>query len=200
MATMMVTLGLAFVLDNANLLTFGPVAKPMPALIDGTSTIFGAVISNHRLAVFAIALVILGGLEVFLQTTRFGQAVRAVSQDLQGASQVGIDVNTIFSFTFGLAVALTGVAGFLLAPIFLVSPLGGWVLFLKAFVIVVFGGLGSTRGRGDCGLHAWTDRGLRRAPDRRVLDHADLAPDAACGADDQTAGPDGRVGEIGRKP
>ena len=146
MATMMVTLGLAFVLDNANLLIFGPVAKPMPAFVDGTVTVFGAVISTYRLAVLAIAVVVLAGLEAFLQTTRFGQAVRAVSQDMQGASQVGIDVNTIFSFTFGLAVALTGVAGFLLAPIFLVSPLGGWVLFLKAFVIVVFGGLGSTRG------------------------------------------------------
>ena len=146
MNTMMVTLGLAFVLDNGNLLLFGPVAKTMPAFVDGTVTIFGAVISVYRLAVLGIALVILVGLEFFLQTTRFGQAVRAVSQDMQGSSQVGIDVNTIFSFAFGLAVALTGVAGLLLAPIFLVSPLGGWVLFLKAFVIVVFGGLGSTRG------------------------------------------------------
>ena len=146
MNTMMVTLGLAFVLDNGNLLIFGPVAKTMPAFTDGTVTIFGAVISSYRLAVLGIALAILVGLEFFLQTTRFGQAVRAVSQDMQGSSQVGIDVNWIFSFAFGLAVVLTGVAGLLLAPIFLISPLGGWVLFLKAFVIVVFGGLGSTRG------------------------------------------------------
>lgn len=144
--TMMATLGLAFVLDNGNLLLFGPVAKTMPAFTDGTVTIFGAVLSVYRLSVIAIALAILVGLELFLQNTRFGQAVRAVSQDMQGASQVGIDPNTIFSFAFGLAVVLTGVAGFLLAPIFLISPLGGWVLFLKAFVIVVFGGLGSTRG------------------------------------------------------
>ncbi len=146
MSTMMVTLGLAFVLDNANLLIFGPVAKPMPAFIDGTVTIFGAIISSYRLAVLGIALAVLAALEIFLQTTRFGQAVRAVSQDTQGAAQVGIDVNIIFGFTFGLSVVLTGLAGFLLAPIYLISPLGGWVLFLKAFVIVVFGGLGSTRG------------------------------------------------------
>jgi branched-chain amino acid transport system permease protein len=78
--------------------------------------------------------------------TLFGQAVRAVAQDMQGATQVGIDVNRIFAFTFGLSVVLTGLAGVLLAPIYLVSPLGGWAPFLKAFVIVVFGGLGSTRG------------------------------------------------------
>ena len=73
-------------------------------------------------------------------------AVRAVAQDMQGASQVGIDVDRIYAFTFGLSVVLTGLAGLLLAPIFLISPQGGWEPFLKAFVIVVFGGLGSTRG------------------------------------------------------
>jgi branched-chain amino acid transport system permease protein len=85
-------------------------------------------------------------LEVFLTATMFGQAVRAVAQDMQGAAQVGIDVNQVFAFTFGLSVVLTGLAGVLLAPLYLVSPLGGWAPFLKAFVIVVFGGLGSTRG------------------------------------------------------
>ncbi len=146
MSTMMATLGLAFVLDNANLILFGPVAKPMPAFIEGTVVLFGTVISSYRLAVVAIALAIVVALELFLQSTRFGQAVRAVAQDMQGASQVGIDVNRVFAFTFGLSVVLTGIAGLLLAPIYLVSPLGGWEPFLKAFVIVVFGGLGSTRG------------------------------------------------------
>ncbi|WP_436637541.1 branched-chain amino acid ABC transporter permease [Microbaculum sp. FT89] len=144
--TMMVTLGLAFLLDNANLLIFGPVPRPLPTFVEGTVTIFGAVISSYRVAVFGIAIAILVGLEVFLHTHRFGQAVRAVAQDMQGAKQVGIDVNQVFGFTFGLSVVLTGVAGMLLGPIFLVSPQGGWELFLKAFVIVVLGGLGSTRG------------------------------------------------------
>ncbi len=59
---------------------------------------------------------------------------------------VGINVNHIFGYAFGLSVVLAGVAGMLLAPIYLISPLGGWPPFLKAFVIVVVGGLGSTRG------------------------------------------------------
>lgn len=146
MTAMMVTLGLAFVLDNSNLILFGAVAKPMPAFVEGTVSIFGVVISAYRLAVLIIAIAIVAGLEFFLNATRFGWAVRAVAQDMQGASQVGIDVNRIYAFTFGLSVVLTGVAGLLLAPIFLISPQGGWEPFLKAFVIVVFGGLGSTRG------------------------------------------------------
>lgn len=143
---MMVTLGLAFVLDNANLILFGAVAKPMPAFIDGTVSIFGVTVSAYRLAVLIIALAIVVLLELFLNRTRFGWAVKAVAQDIQGARQVGIDVNRVFSFTFGLSVVLTGCAGLLLSPIFLISPQGGWEPFLKAFVIVVLGGLGSTRG------------------------------------------------------
>jgi branched-chain amino acid transport system permease protein len=81
-----------------------------------------------------------------LQRGDAGQAMRAVAQDMQGASMVGINVNQIFSYAFGLSVVLAGTAGILLAPIYLISPLGGWPPFLKAFVIVVFGGLGSTRG------------------------------------------------------
>jgi branched-chain amino acid transport system permease protein len=143
---MMVTLGLAFVLDNTNLILFGAVAKTMPAFIDGTVSIFGVIISTYRIAVLVIALAIVLMLELFLNGTRFGWAVRAVAQDIQGARQVGIDVNRIFAFTFGLSVVLTGLAGLLLSPIFLISPQGGWEPFLKAFVIVVLGGLGSTRG------------------------------------------------------
>lgn len=143
---MMVTLGLAFALDNANLILFGAVAKPMPAFIDGTVSIFGVAVSSYRLAVLVISLAIVVLLELFLNRTRFGWAVRAVAQDIQGARQVGIDVNRIFSFTFGLSVVLAGCAGLLLSPIFLISPQGGWEPFLKAFVIVVLGGLGSIRG------------------------------------------------------
>ena len=143
---MMVTLGLAFVLDNANLIIFGAVAKPMPAFIEGSVSIFGVIVPAYRVAVLVIALAIVLLLELFLNGTRFGWAVRAVAQDIQGAQQVGIDVNRIFAFTFGLSVVLTGLAGLLLSPIFLISPQGGWEPFLKAFVIVVLGGLGSTRG------------------------------------------------------
>lgn len=143
---MMVTLGLAFVLDNANLIMFGAVAKTMPAFVEGSVSVFGVLIQSYRIAVLVIALVIVVLLELFLNSTRFGWAVRAVAQDIQGAQQVGIDANRIFAFTFGLSVVLTGLAGLLLSPIFLISPQGGWEPFLKAFVIVVLGGLGSTRG------------------------------------------------------
>jgi branched-chain amino acid transport system permease protein len=114
--------------------------------VEGTAQFFGVAYSYHKILILCAAIGIVVGLETFLQRSRYGQAMRAVAQDMQGASMVGINVNQIFSYAFGLSVVLAGLAGVLLAPIYLISPLGGWPPFLKAFVIVVFGGLGSTRG------------------------------------------------------
>lgn len=144
--TIMVTLGLAFVVENGVQIVFGPGTKTIPAFTEGVFSIGGIVISYYKTWVFGISLALVGALGYFLAHTRYGQAIRAVSQDMQGANQVGINVNQIFAITFGLSVVLAGVAGILLAPVYLLSPLGGWGPFLKAFVIVVFGGLGSTKG------------------------------------------------------
>lgn len=144
--TIMVTLGLAFIIENGLQLVFGPGTKTIPAFTEGVLEIGGITLSWYRIWIFAISLGLVAALEYFLSATRYGQAVRAVSQDMQGANQVGINVNQVFSLTFALSVVLTGIAGILLAPVFLISPLGGWAPFLKAFVIVVLGGLGSTKG------------------------------------------------------
>ncbi|WP_291732041.1 branched-chain amino acid ABC transporter permease [Leisingera sp. F5] len=144
--TIMVTLGLAFIVENGLQLVFGPGTKTIPPFTEGVLEIGGITLSWYRVWIFAISLALVASLEYFLSATRYGQAVRAVSQDMQGANQVGVNVNQVFSMTFALSVVLTGIAGILLAPVFLISPLGGWAPFLKAFVIVVLGGLGSTKG------------------------------------------------------
>ena len=144
--TMMVTLGLAFMIDNLNLIVFGPEDKLLAPFFEGRVEISGLAFSYQTFLVFFAAVTIVVCLELFLHRTRTGNAMRAVSQDMDGASMVGINVNQVFSYTFGLSVVLAGVAGVMLAPVYLISPLGGWAPFLKAFVIVVFGGLGSTRG------------------------------------------------------
>lgn len=144
--TIMVTLGLAFILDNSFQILFGPTTKMIPAFIEGTVNVGGISLSHYKIWMFFVSIGLVVSLEYFLSQTRFGHAVRAVSQDMQGAEQVGINVNQVFGFAFGLSVVLTGLAGIMLAPVFLISPLGGWGPFLKAFVIVVLGGLGSTKG------------------------------------------------------
>ncbi|SFJ80840.1 branched-chain amino acid ABC transporter permease [Celeribacter neptunius] len=142
----MVTLGLAFVIENGLQLLFGPKTKTIPAFIEGGISIAGTTVSLYKIALVFMSILLVVLLELFLARTRAGKSIQAVSQDLQGAAQVGINVNRVFGLALGLSVVLTGAAGILLAPIFQISPIGGWSPFLKAFVIVVFGGLGSTRG------------------------------------------------------
>jgi branched-chain amino acid transport system permease protein len=146
MATMMVTLGRGLVLDNLALVIFGPDQKQLPLIFDGMLSFGELEIGYQDIAVLLIAAVTVAALEAFLRYAPMGQAMRAVSQDMQGARMVGIKVNRVFTYTFGLSTVLAGIAALLLAPVTLVSPQGGWPLFLKAFVIVVFGGLGSTQG------------------------------------------------------
>jgi branched-chain amino acid transport system permease protein len=146
MATMMTSLGLALVLDNLMLVLFGPGQKQLPPLFDGLIEMGDFMISHQDLAVLLIAAVTVVALELFLKYAPLGMAMRAVSQDMEGARMVGIKVNRVFAYAFGLSTVLAGVAALLLTPVTLISPQGGWALFLKAFVIVVFGGLGSTRG------------------------------------------------------
>ena len=144
--TMMATLGFAFVLDNLNLVLFGPTAKTVSPIVDGHIELGGVIVTNQTIATLVISLLAVAALQVFLNIAPLGRAMRAVSQDMTGAAIVGIRVNRVFAFSFGLSAALAALAALLLSPVYLVSPLGGWSPFLKAFVIVVFGGLGSTQG------------------------------------------------------
>lgn len=144
--TMMASLGLALVIDNGLLVVYGPQQQQLPPIFQDGLEVAGIYIAYQDIAVFCIAAVTVVCLELFLKYTFTGQAMRAVSQDVQGSKMVGIRSNLIFSYAFGLSTMLAGIAALLLAPVTLVSPQGGWPLFLKAFVAVVFGGLGSTRG------------------------------------------------------
>jgi branched-chain amino acid transport system permease protein len=94
--------------------------------------------------VVALSLVFL--LILFLGKVREGMAMQGVAQDMIGARMVGIPINRIFSYAFAIAAALAGISAILLAPKILVYPAVGWLVFVKAFVIMVFGGVGSIKG------------------------------------------------------
>ena len=192
----MVTLGLAFILENGFQIVFGPGTKSIPPFVEGVITIGDITLSWYKLSMLVISLLLVGTLEYFLAYTRYGQAVRAVSQDMQGAKQVGIDVNRVFAVTFGLSVVLAGIAGILLAPIFLVSPLGGWGPFLKAFVIVVLGGLGQHQGCLRCSVPARHRRGARYILPWAKLVNARVARHSSCGPDGPAEGAVRRLGEL----
>jgi branched-chain amino acid transport system permease protein len=109
-------------------------------------SILGSSVSINRLAVFAFALATVAGLHYLLTRTYLGKAIRAVAQNPDSCTLVGIDVERIYMFTFGLGTALAGLGGLFLASIFAFNPTTGAVELLKSFVIVVLGGLGSVVG------------------------------------------------------
>jgi branched-chain amino acid transport system permease protein len=109
-----------------------------------------AVLGSHmavtRLVVLGIAVAIAVVLHQLLRRTMVGRAIRAVAQNTDSCTLVGIDVNRIYTLTFGIGSALAGVAGVLLATIFSFNPASGSSELLKSFVVVVLGGLGSVYG------------------------------------------------------
>ncbi|RYF41618.1 MAG: branched-chain amino acid ABC transporter permease, partial [Comamonadaceae bacterium] len=102
--------------------------------------------------VVAFALVVLALLYVFLKYSKPGRALRAVVEDFEIASIQGIRARIYYPLGFGIGVGLAAVAGALMAPLFSVSPFVGAAPLLKAFIVVILGGLGSLPGAAVAGL------------------------------------------------
>jgi branched-chain amino acid transport system permease protein len=110
------------------------------------------VLTGQRVFVLAAGLALLAALEWCLRRTRFGTELRAVAQSQFAARVIGIDVDRINLHTFVIAAVIAAVGGGLLAPVILYSSLMGQVVIIKAFVVVVIGGMGSILGAVVCGL------------------------------------------------
>jgi branched-chain amino acid transport system permease protein len=144
--SMVVTLGLAFFLENGFIVWIGSQRESFPQFTDVVWNVGGIVLSAQRVLIFGVSLVALGILFYVISRTKLGLAIRAVSQDNDTALLMGVRPNRIYAMTFGISAALAGLAGVLLAPIFAVYPSVGWYPFLLSFVVVMVGGLGSVRG------------------------------------------------------
>lgn len=140
------TVGLALIINNLILHFAGPFQKTLPSLGGGVITVGGFVVEEHRVIMLAIAAALVVALVLFFRNTRLGMSMRAVAQDMVGGDIVGIPRNRVFAYTFALSSALAAVSGILLGSIYMLAPERGWVLFIKAFVIVILGGAGSLIG------------------------------------------------------
>lgn len=92
------------------------------------------------------ALLMMGGLYVFLFYTRLGKSIRAAAQNKEAARMVGIEINKVYALTFGICIALTGAAGMFLSPLGAINPFMGAAWTLKAFAITAMSGLGNIPG------------------------------------------------------
>lgn len=141
---LLVTMGLMLVIENAILIAFSPDFRSVevPGLAT-TLNMLSISINLPRLIAFCFAVVSAITLFWFLKSTMIGKAIRATSMQRNGASIVGINTKRINYITFGLGASIAGIAGTLLTPVVYTSPYVGETFILKAFVVVVLGGLGN---------------------------------------------------------
>ncbi|MGE5252856.1 MAG: branched-chain amino acid ABC transporter permease [Planctomycetaceae bacterium] len=141
-----VTLGVSIFLQNFALKVWGERFKNVPYFIEGTLDLSGFRIAYQRILILIVAAVVMVGFWVYVKRSRFGMALRATAQDREAATILGINFHRIYLLTFGISSALAALAATMLAPLFLVNPWMGIPPLLKAFIVVVLGGLGSFGG------------------------------------------------------
>jgi branched-chain amino acid transport system permease protein len=145
--TLTLTFGLDLMLSNAMLAAFTADFRKItldPPL--GVIFLGPVVLPVDRLLAMALALGLLGLLYLTLARSRIGRAIVAVRMDREAAALMGVRVKQVYAITFGLGALMAGVSGPLLAIIFPLSPLSGFLYLGKAFVVCVLGGLGSVPG------------------------------------------------------
>jgi branched-chain amino acid transport system permease protein len=139
--------GLAIVLVNGLLMTFGPDARPANLSYGFDSFMIGdLIVDKTRLYAAVAAVLAAAGLFVFFRWTRTGTAIRACADNLTGAAVVGLNIRRLYAVTFGIGLGCVGAAGALMVTIADASPSLAQAYTLLAFTIVIVGGLGSMPG------------------------------------------------------
>ena len=143
---MIMALAISITLQAAAFIIFGTDEHSVPRPVSGVIQLGFLMVPRDRLAVGLCALVILGAFYVFMRYTKAGLAMRAVVQDEEIASIHGVRPRLIHPLAFGMGAMLAGFAGALMAPVYTVYPYMGSQPMLKAFIVVILGGLGSVPG------------------------------------------------------
>jgi branched-chain amino acid transport system permease protein len=146
------TIGLLVVLQNLALITFGSRRRGVTQLIEGSIQMGQIILTLERLMILLLAAVTVALLWAFIKYTRVGKAIRATGQDAEAAQTLGIDVNRVYTYTFGLGAALAGISGALLISIYPAFPTVGFEPVIKSIAVVILGGLGNVPGAIVAGL------------------------------------------------
>lgn len=144
---LLVTLGIAIVLDNLSLFLWHADTRTIDTPYAFATIDLGlADLAVPKAIAFVAALVVFAALWLLMARTDLGKAIRALAKERHGARLVGIDVDHVFAMSFGIGTACVGAAACLLLPNFYVTPNVGQAFVLIAFTVVVLGGMGSFAG------------------------------------------------------
>ncbi len=146
LAVLMITLAVSLAVEQALFITFGSEYRNVPSFVADKISIGGVDIGGQRLLALVMSVLVLLFLWLFIQRTRLGAAILAVSQDPEAAQYMGIPTNRIFSIVIAISAGTAAFAGVLVSPFLTVQPTMGLLPMVKAFAIVIVGGLGSIPG------------------------------------------------------
>lgn len=150
--TLLLTFGLSLVLEDAYRLVFGPNPYKPEAPISGAVDVLGIFMPAYRVFLIGVGVLIIVAVAFVIYRTRLGAIVRAAAFDRHMAASLGVPVEQVYAGAFAFGVALAGLAGVLLAPIYSVFPTMGRDFILLAFTVVIVGGMGSIAGAVVAGL------------------------------------------------
>ena len=146
LAVILTTLAAAVAIQNGLQIHFGPRLKRLERVADGGAEILGRNVSYQEIVIFCCGVLLLLAFYAFLKLSRMGLAIRAVEQNHEHALLVGIAVERTYLWVFAISASFAGVAGALVGALRFVTPTLGGDPLLKAFIVVIFGGLGSLIG------------------------------------------------------
>lgn len=150
--TLLLTFGFGLVIEEGLKIVFGSNTQRPPTPISGAVDIMGVLLPSYRLFLIVVGFAIIAAVAIVVNKTRLGALVRAAAFDRNMAASLGVPVSKVFALTFAFGVALAGLAGVLLAPIYSVFPTMGRDFIFLAFTVVIVGGMGSIAGAVVAGL------------------------------------------------
>ena len=146
LTTILATFGVSLILQNYALWQFGPVARKINEPFTGQFDLFYLEYPYYRLLIAALSAAIIGGFWLFLKYGKYGIWIRATTQDRVMAQAMGIPVPWVHTAVFAIGAAMAAASGVLFGPLVAVNHTMGLNWILKAFIVVVVGGMGSLGG------------------------------------------------------
>ncbi len=144
--SMILALGLSIALQNLGVIVWGPEDLSVAAPTSGIFQLGQVIVPKERLLVVVCAVITICAFYLFLGNTKLGLALQAIAQDEEAAKLQGVNTKRIYAVGFGMGTALAAIAGGLMGPIYSLSPFMGLLPLMKAFIVVILGGLGSIPG------------------------------------------------------
>jgi branched-chain amino acid transport system permease protein len=143
---LLLTFGLAMIFREAARLIWGGVTKQVAVPVEGAIDLLGMIYPAYRLLILGTSILILIAVLYVFNRTEAGASIRAASHDQEMSRALGINVVKIYTLTFAAGAAMAALAGVLMSPIYFVYPTMGLDAILRAFIVVIVGGMGSVLG------------------------------------------------------